>query len=177
MVEEHQDVQPEEDIEEDPEEVIFEPDELEEQPQLYDGALLEVDADGDIVIPPTVEDAPEPEAANEDVTMPDAADNDLDDSGDDSSSSEDGSSGEEDGNGYDNEEDEDVDIEGMEDDNMWWLTTKTTMTTRMMTTIMTMRMKLNRAMSTGIAEQNTMSILILVQMVCFVSCWRSYYRT
>jgi hypothetical protein len=45
-------VQPQEDIEEDPEEVVFEDDEAEEQPQLYDGFLLEVDVDGDIVIPP-----------------------------------------------------------------------------------------------------------------------------
>jgi hypothetical protein len=52
MVEpEHQEVQTQEDFEEDPEEVVFEDNEAEEQPQLYDGVLLEVDADGDIVIP------------------------------------------------------------------------------------------------------------------------------
>jgi hypothetical protein len=83
---------------------------------LYDGALLEVDADGDIMIPPVVEDAPELDAANKDVPVPDAVENESDDSGYDCSSSEDGSSGDEDGNGVD-EEDEDVDIEGMEDDN------------------------------------------------------------
>jgi hypothetical protein len=52
---------------------------------------------------------------------------------------------------------------------VWWLTTETTMTTRMMATTMAMRMRMNRAMSTGTAEQNTMSTLILVQMVCSVS--------
>jgi hypothetical protein len=96
---------------------------------LYDGALLEVDADGDIMIPPAAndahptpladaaeDDAPEPNAADNDVHVPDAAENEPDDSGDDSSSDEDGSSGDEDENG-DEEEDEDVDIEGMEDDN------------------------------------------------------------
>jgi hypothetical protein len=42
MVEqEHQEIQPQEDIEEDPEEVVFEDDEPEEQPQLYDRVLLE----------------------------------------------------------------------------------------------------------------------------------------
>jgi hypothetical protein len=89
--------------------VIFEYDDQEEQTQLYDGALLEVDADGDIVIPPAVEEALEPDVADEDEHVQDAAGNDLDDSGDDSSSSEDSSSEE--------EEDEDVDIEGMENDN------------------------------------------------------------
>jgi hypothetical protein len=39
IVEEHQEVQPQEDIEEDPKEVIFEDDEPEEQPQLFDRAL------------------------------------------------------------------------------------------------------------------------------------------
>jgi hypothetical protein len=38
-------------------------------------------------------------------------------------------------------------------------------------------MRMIRAMNTGIAEQNTMSILISVRMVSSVSCWRSYYRT
>jgi hypothetical protein len=118
IVEEHQEVQPQEDIEEDPEEVIFEDDEPEEQPQLFDGALLEVDADGDIVIPPAVEEAPKPDAANEDMHVSDAADNDPEDSGDDSSSSEDSSSEEEEGNvDDDDDEDEDVDIKGMEDGN------------------------------------------------------------
>jgi hypothetical protein len=113
MVEQgYQAVQPQEDIEEDPEEVVFEDDEVEEQPQLYDGVLLEVDADGDIVIPPVVEAVPEPNAVEEEEPVQDVAGNDLDDSGDDSSSNEDISSEEEDGN-----EDEDVDIEGLENDN------------------------------------------------------------
>jgi hypothetical protein len=117
MVEqEHQEVQPQEDIEEDPEEVVFEDDEAEEQPQLYDGVLLEVDADGDIVIPPVVEAAPEPDAVEEEVPVQEAVGNDPDNSGDDSSSSEDSSSEEEDENEDEDEEDADVDIEGLEDD-------------------------------------------------------------
>jgi hypothetical protein len=59
---EHQEVQLQQDVEEDPEEVVFEDDEAEEQPQLYDGVLLEVDADRDIVIPPVVEAALAPDA-------------------------------------------------------------------------------------------------------------------
>jgi hypothetical protein len=97
--------------------VIFEDDEPEEQPQLYNRALLVVDADGDFVIPPAVEEAQEPDVANEDEPVQDAAGNDPYDFGDDSSSSEDSSSEEEDNNGDDDEEDEDVDIEGMENDN------------------------------------------------------------
>jgi hypothetical protein len=92
MVEEHEEgVQLVEDIEEDPEEVQFEVDEgPEEQPQLYDGVLLEVDADVDMVIPPTAVDAPPtppvdhvgddvpvPNAANDDVPIPDAANDDV----------------------------------------------------------------------------------------------------
>jgi hypothetical protein len=61
--EEPEEIQPEAEIEEDPEEVQTEPKEedpeeveMEEepldQPQLYDGTVLEADADGDIVIPP-----------------------------------------------------------------------------------------------------------------------------
>jgi hypothetical protein len=112
--------------------VIFEDDEEpEKQPQLYDGALLEVDVDVDIMIPPVADDAPlatpladavddddalVPDATNDDAPMPDAEENEPGDSGDDSSSDEDGSSEDKDGNG-DEEEDEDVDIEGMEDDN------------------------------------------------------------
>jgi hypothetical protein len=111
--EEHQEIQPQEDIEEDSEDVIFEVDGLEEQPQLYDRALLEVDADGDIVIPPAVGEAPGPDVADEDEPLQDAAGNDPDDSGDYSRSSKESSSEEED----DDEEDEDVDIEGMEDNN------------------------------------------------------------
>jgi hypothetical protein len=92
MVEQgHQEVQLQQDVEEDPEEVVFEDDEAEEQPQLYDGVLLEVDADGDIVIPLVVEAVPEPDAVEEEEPAQDAAGNDLDDSGDDSSSSEDSS--------------------------------------------------------------------------------------
>jgi hypothetical protein len=48
--EEPEEVQPEPE-EEDPEEVEMEEEPL-EQPQLYDGTVLEADADGDIVIPP-----------------------------------------------------------------------------------------------------------------------------
>jgi hypothetical protein len=115
--EEYQEVQPQVDIEEDPDEVVFEDDEAKEQPQLYDGVLLEVDADGDIVIPLVVGEAPEPDAVEEKEPVKDAAGNDPDDSGDDSSSSEDSSSEEEDENEDEDEEDEDVDIEGLEDDN------------------------------------------------------------
>jgi hypothetical protein len=71
--EEPEEIQPEAEIEEDPEEVQPEPEEEEdpeevemeeepvEPPHLYDGTVLEADADGDIVIPPTpvaVDDAP-----------------------------------------------------------------------------------------------------------------------
>jgi hypothetical protein len=114
MVEqEHQEIQPQEDIEEVLEEVVFEDDEPEEQPQLYDGVLLEVDTDGDIVIPPVVGEAPEPDVAEEEEHVQDAAGNDPDDS----SSSEDSSSEEEDKNEDEDEDDEDVDIEGLKDDN------------------------------------------------------------
>jgi hypothetical protein len=118
MVEqEHREIQPQEDIEEDPEEVVFEDDEAEEQPQLYNGVLLEVDADRDIVIPPVVGEAPELGVAEEEELVQDVAGNDLDDSGDDSSCSEDSSSEEEDENEDEDEDDEDVDIEGLEDGN------------------------------------------------------------
>jgi hypothetical protein len=80
---------------------------------LYDGVLLEVDADGDIVIPPVVEAAPKPDVVEEEELAQDAAGNDPDDS----SSSEHSSSEEEDENEDEDEEDEDVDIEGLEDDN------------------------------------------------------------
>jgi hypothetical protein len=113
----HQEVQPQEDIEEDREEVIFEDDEAEEQPLLYVGVLLEVDVDGDIVIPPVVEVVPEPRAIEEEEPAQDAAGNDPDDLGDDSSSSEDNSCEEEDESEEEDEEDADVDIEGLEDDN------------------------------------------------------------
>jgi hypothetical protein len=118
MVEQdHQEIQRQEDIEEDPEEVVFEDDEPEEQPKLYDGVLLEVDADGDIVIPPVDGEAPEPDIAEDEEPVQDAAGNDPDDSGDDSSSREDRSSEEEDENEDDEEDDEDIDMEGLEDDN------------------------------------------------------------
>jgi hypothetical protein len=111
MVEqEHQEIQPQEDIKEDPEEVVFEDEEPEEQPQLYDGVLLEVNADGDIVIPPVVGEAPKLDVAEEDEPIQDATGNDPDDS----SSSEDSSSEEEDENEDEDEDDEDVDIEGLE---------------------------------------------------------------
>jgi hypothetical protein len=110
-------MQPQEGIEEDLEEVVFEDDEAEEQPQLYDRVLLEVDADGDIVIPPVVGEAPKLDVAEEEEPVQDAAGNDPDDSGDDSSSSEDSSSEEEDENEDEDENDEDVDIEGLEDNN------------------------------------------------------------
>jgi hypothetical protein len=83
---------------------------------LYDGVLLEVDEDGDIVIPPVVGEVPEPEADEEEEPVQDVAGNDPDDSGNDSSSSEDNSSEEDDENEDEGEEEEDVDIEGLEDD-------------------------------------------------------------
>jgi hypothetical protein len=58
--EDPEEVQPEPEIEEDPEEVEMEEEPV-EPPQLYDGTILEADADGDIVIPPApvvVDDAP-----------------------------------------------------------------------------------------------------------------------
>jgi hypothetical protein len=80
---------------------------------LYDGVHLEVDADGDIVIPTVVGEVPEPDVAEEDEPLQDVAGNDPDDS----SSSEDNSSEEEDENGDEDEDDEDVNIEGLEDNN------------------------------------------------------------
>jgi hypothetical protein len=113
----YQAVQHQENTEEDPEEIVFEDDDAEEHPKLYDGVFLEVDADGDIVIPPEVEAVPEPYVVEEEELEQNAVGNDLDDSGDDSSSSEDSSSEEEDENEDEGEEEEDVDIEGLEDDN------------------------------------------------------------
>jgi hypothetical protein len=112
----YQAVQHQENDEEDPEEIVFEGDDAEEHPQLYDGIFLEVDADGDIIIPPEVEAVPEPDVVEEEELEQNAAGNDPDDSGDDSSSSEDSSSEEDDEN-EDESEEEDVDIEGLEDDN------------------------------------------------------------
>jgi hypothetical protein len=48
-----------------------------EPPQLYDGTILEVDADGDVVIPPA------PVAANDSSPAPNVVGGDPDDSGDD----------------------------------------------------------------------------------------------
>jgi hypothetical protein len=109
----YQAVQPQENIEEHPEEIVFEDEEAQEQPQLYDGVFLEVDADGDIVIPPVVEAVPDPNVVEEEELEQDAAGNDPDDSEDDSSSSEDSSSEEDDENEDEGEEEEDVDIEGL----------------------------------------------------------------
>jgi hypothetical protein len=58
--EDPEEVQPEPEIEEDPEEVEQEEEPV-EPPHLYDGTVLEADADGDIVIPPApvaADDAP-----------------------------------------------------------------------------------------------------------------------
>jgi hypothetical protein len=58
--EDPKEVQPEPEEEEDPEEVEMEEEPV-EPPQLYDGTVLEADADVDIVIPPapvTADDAP-----------------------------------------------------------------------------------------------------------------------
>jgi hypothetical protein len=104
-------------MEEDPEEIVFEGDDVEEHPQLYDGVFLEVDADGDIIIPPEVEAVPETDVVEEEELEQNAAGNDPDDSEDDSSSSEDSSSEEEDENEDGGEEEEEVDIEGLQDDN------------------------------------------------------------
>jgi hypothetical protein len=75
-------VQPEPEIEEDPEEVEMEEEPV-EPPQLYDGTVLEADADGDIVIPPAPVAADDSPPAPVDPA-PNAVGGDLDDSGDDS---------------------------------------------------------------------------------------------
>jgi hypothetical protein len=139
---------------------------------LYDGALLEVDADGDIVIPPAVGEAPEPDVADEDEPVQDAAGYNPDDSEDDSSSSEDNSSEEED----DDEEDEDV-IEGMEDDNSVIANNGNNNDNQDGGNNNGNENEGEQGDEHKYAEQNTMSTLILVQMVCYVSCWRSYCRT
>jgi hypothetical protein len=80
--EDSEEVQPEPKIEEDLEEVQQEED-PDEQPQLYDGTVVEADADGDPVIPPApeaAEDAPPALVA----PAPNAMGGDPDDSGDDS---------------------------------------------------------------------------------------------
>jgi hypothetical protein len=86
----YQAVQHQENDEEDPEEIVFEDDGTEEHPQLYDGVFLEVNADGDIIFPSEVEAVPEPDVVEGEELEQNAAGNDPDDSGDDSSSSEDG---------------------------------------------------------------------------------------
>jgi hypothetical protein len=94
-------VQPEPEVEEDPEEVQQE--DPVEQPQLYDATVLEVDADGDIVIPPTpeaAEDAPPAPVA----PAPNAIGGDPNDSGDDS-----GEDNEDNNNGDENPEEEEDD--------------------------------------------------------------------
>jgi hypothetical protein len=88
-------VQPEPEVKEDPEEVQQEEDPV-EQPQLYDGTILEADADGDIVIPPAseaAEDAPPAPVS----PAPNAMGGDPNDSGDDS--------GEDDGDNNNGDED------------------------------------------------------------------------
>jgi hypothetical protein len=137
---------------------------------LYDGFLLEVDTDEDIVFPPVVGEALEPDVAKEEEPVQHAVGNDPDDSGDDSSSSENSSSEEEDENEDEDEDNEDVDIEGLEDDN-------SVIANRMVATTMKIRMGMNKAMSIGTTRLSTMSTLMLVQMVCFASCWRSCCRT
>jgi hypothetical protein len=113
--EEPEEIQPEAEVEEDPEEVQPEPEieedleevEMEEEPveppQLYDGTVLEADADGDIVIPPApvaVDDAP-PAPVD---PAPNAVGGDPDDSGDDS-----GDENEDDNNADENPKEEEDD--------------------------------------------------------------------
>jgi hypothetical protein len=102
--EEPEEFQPEVEVEEDPEEVQLEPEEKDpeevemeeeepdeplEQPQLYDGTVLEADADGDIVIPPAPVANEEAPPAHVDP-VPDGEGGDPDDSSDDSVGEEDG---------------------------------------------------------------------------------------
>jgi hypothetical protein len=94
-------VQSEPEIVEDREEMQQEEDPV-EQPQLYDGTILEADADGDIVIPPAheaAENAPPAPVA----PAPNAMGGDPDDSGDDSGEDD------EDNNGDENPEEEEDD--------------------------------------------------------------------
>jgi hypothetical protein len=95
-------VQPEPEIEEDLEEVEQEEEPM-EPPQLYDGTVLEADADGDIVIPPApvaADDAPLAPVA----PAPNAMGGDPDDSGEDS-----GEDDEDNNNGDENPEEEEDD--------------------------------------------------------------------
>jgi hypothetical protein len=107
--EDPEEVQPEAEIEEDLEEVQQE--DPVEQPQLYDGSVLEAEADGDIVIPPApeaAEDAPPAPVA----PAPNAMGGDLDDSGDDSG--EDDEDNNNDGEDPEEEEDDDPRYHGDE---------------------------------------------------------------
>jgi hypothetical protein len=101
--EDPEEVQPEQE-EEDPEEVEMEeeePDEPLEQPQLYDGTVLEADTDGDMVIPPAPVANEEAPPAHVDP-LPDGEGGDPDDSSDDIV-------GEEGGNNADGNPEEDED--------------------------------------------------------------------
>jgi hypothetical protein len=87
MEENPEEVQPEPE-EEDPEEVEMEEEPL-EQPQLYDGTVLEADADGDIMIPPAPVANDEAPPTHVDP-VPDGEGGDPDDSSDDSGDDEGG---------------------------------------------------------------------------------------
>jgi hypothetical protein len=103
-----EEIQPEPEVEEDPEEVQQEEDPV-EQPQLYDGTVLEADADGDIVIPPAPEVAENAPLAPV-APAPNAMGGDPDDSGDDSGEDdEDNNNGDED---PEEEEDDDPHYRG-----------------------------------------------------------------
>jgi hypothetical protein len=107
--EDSEEVQPEPEIEEDPEEVQQEEDPV-EQPQLYDGTVLEADADGDIVIPPAPEAAENAPPAPV-SPAPNAMGGDPDDSGDDiGEDDDDNNNGDEDPE----EEDDDPRYRGVE---------------------------------------------------------------
>jgi hypothetical protein len=113
--EEPEQIQPEAAVEEDPEEVQSElqieedPEEVEmdeepvEPPQLYDGTVLEADADGDIVIPPAPVAADDAPPAPVDPA-PNVVGSDPDDSGDDN-----GDEDEDDNNADENPEEEEDD--------------------------------------------------------------------
>jgi hypothetical protein len=78
-------VQLEPEEEEDPEEVEMEEEPM-EPPQLYDGTVLEADADGDIVIPPApvaADDAPPAPVSPAPYAVGGDPDDSRDDSGDD----------------------------------------------------------------------------------------------
>jgi hypothetical protein len=101
-------VQPEPVEEEDPEEVEMEEEPV-EPPQLYDGTVLEADADGDLVIPPAPMEEDDAPPAHVDPA-PNVVGGDPDDSGDDS-----GDEDEDDNNANENpEEDENPRYHGAE---------------------------------------------------------------